>query len=321
MDDPFERELSFLEHLEELRTRLIYAVAALFVGFIAGWFLAGYPLDWMSQPVNRAYAKPSLPENVVRFVVDEEGGMRLWDRGELSRITNDSTLAFYLAEDVTATTPTAAPVAVWGAEDRPVLQYLGPMDPFLVQIQAAFVLAVIFALPILIYQVWAFVAPGLMPGERRFAAPVIISGSLLFPVGAIFAYFLLEVTLRFAAQFGMANSITNLNARTYLSFALTMMIAFGVLFELPLALVLATRVGIVTVDWLAERRKYILIVLLVAAAVITPGGDPLTLVLLTAPLYILFEIALVVSAALDRMVSRELAEEQEEDGAPPGESP
>ncbi|MEO8377478.1 MAG: twin-arginine translocase subunit TatC, partial [Candidatus Sumerlaeota bacterium] len=160
----------------------------------------------------------------------------------------------------------------------------------------------------LLFQAWAFIAPGLMPNEKRLAGPLIIAGSILFPVGAIFAYYLLDVTLYFLAQFAVGDTAMQNDAQAYISFALTMMIAFGAVFEFPLLVVLLTRVGIVSTEWLAKRRAHIFIFQLIVSAIVTPTGDPVTLLSMALPLQILFEIALLACRFLDRLSARDKEE-------------
>ncbi|MCC5874711.1 MAG: twin-arginine translocase subunit TatC, partial [Candidatus Sumerlaeia bacterium] len=189
-------------------------------------------------------------------------------------------------------------LAEFGPDVPAPLLYLRPMDPFLVRLKAALVFGLFLAMPFLLYQVWAFIEPGLVDRERRVALPLLLAGTVLFPLGAGFAYFMMEIALRFFASFVVADAVMFNDAQAYLSFVLTMMLAFGIVFELPLALVLAMHVGITTPEWLAARRKYIFVFLLVAAALITPTGDPITLMALALPLYALFEISLIVGRML-----------------------
>lgn len=309
--DDEEKTLSLLDHLEELRSRLFRCVMALAVAVCVGYGLAPYFLDLLTRPLattQRVLAEQALTGSL-RVDVAEDGTLRVRDVAELATLSEHTRLEFYR--------PGAKePLATWFAAPQASLLYLRPMDPFVIRLKASVVVGIILALPIILYQVWAFVAPGLLPSERKLALPAIVSGSLLFPAGALFAYFLLDVTLQFLAGFQMDNSVMMNDAQAYLGFALTMMLAFGAVFELPLVMVIATRVGILSPQWLASNRRIVFVVLLVLSAVVTPTGDPLTLMAMTLPLYLLFEVALWISLALERGDQQEESTDSKANGPP-----
>lgn len=299
--DDHEKALSFLDHLEELRIRLFKVIGALLVGFLIGYAFADYPLDLLLRPLMRAQdymeRQNARPDTELAFLIDEEGNLRL--RGELIEGKQSQVKSVAIYRDGATT-----PVQTWTLARPAPLIYLRPMDPFVIRVKAAFVLGLILVMPVILYQAWAFIEPGLLPREKKLALPMILAGTILFPLGAAFAYFLMDVTLRFFTQFVLTDTVFQNDARAYLSFALTLMLAFGAVFELPLGIVLATRVGLLKVSWLAARRAYIFITLLVLAALITPTGDPITLMAMALPLQILFEIALIVSRILDRWAGK-----------------
>jgi sec-independent protein translocase protein TatC len=298
---------TFIEHLEELRERIIKSLLAFALAVVVGYFVAPWPLQWLTLPILRAYDQFAQAEQkapAFEIEVGDDGVLKLRNAGSLQQMQHASAIDFY-------TTASATPVASWQARRTTPLLYLRPMDPFVIRLKAAVFVGILLYLPI-----WAFISPGLLRNEKRFAIPLIIAGSLLFPIGAAFAYFLLDVTLRFFTQFVTEYAVPFNDARAYLGFVITMMLAFGLIFELPLFVVLAVRAGLVEVQWLADRRKYIFIGLLVAAAAITPSGDPATLLALTAPLYLLFEAALIVSRFLERKDAQELSDEDSEAPAP-----
>jgi len=304
LDQPHEddRALSFLDHLEELRSRLLKSLLAVVLGCFAGYVLAPVPLEWRARPVveaQRAHIQSEL-RPALQLEVAEDGTLRLRNPNALATLNDTPTIEFY-------SPGVEEPIRRWVSSPGPAIIYLRPMDPFVIRIKAAVVIAIILALPVILFQGWSFIGPGLLPGERRLALPLIIAGSLLFPLGAAFAYYMLDVTLTFFSTFVMENAMVQNDAKAYLGFALTMMLAFGAVFELPLGVVLAIRVGLVTTTWLAERRKYIFIVLLTISAIVTPSGDPITLLAMALPLHLLFELSLVASRILDRMAAREAA--------------
>ena len=320
-DETPDNNLSFLDHLEELRSRLIKSLLAVTVGVIIAYSIIDYPLEWLMKPMVRsqeiATEKRKERLNALEFEVAGDGTLKVrnWQAGQ--SIEGAERISFFSPDQ-------EEPLGVWRARETAPLIYLRPIDPFMIPIKASLLLGMVLALPVILYQLWAFVAPGLLANEKKLVIPLIVAGTLLFPLGAAFAYFLLDFTLLFFSRFVLDHTMVQNDARAYLSFVLTMMLAFGFVFELPLAIVLATRTGLVKVSWLAERRPHIFIVLLVLAAVITPTGDPVTLMAMALPLQVLFEISLVVSRFLDRRsgVEDEAGEKGEDDDfyetEPPG---
>jgi sec-independent protein translocase protein TatC len=289
--------MSLLQHLEELRLRLIRCIIAVIAGVLLGYFLAPWPLAWLTAPLifaQREQVKTTTQE-FIRIEVAEDGTLRLiaTDLKALAEAKTTPAIAFHRPgviepEYVLYSTPTSP------------LVYLRPMDPFMIRLKAAVVLGVLFALPLILWEIWSFVAPGLVPAERRFAVPVIAAGTILFPIGASFAYFMLGMTLQVLSAFSFGDTPVMNDATEYLSFVLMMMLAFGIVFELPVGIVIATRLGLVSVAWLASRRRYVFVVLLLLAAVVTPTQDPITLFAMALPLYVLFEASLIVSRFLER---------------------
>ncbi|MBI1291121.1 twin-arginine translocase subunit TatC [bacterium] len=290
-----EKEMSLFDHLEELRGRIITSLMAFSVCVVIGYFLAPWPLDWLSEPIERAHADLVLRQQKQTLIIDvaTDGTMRLRDQTALDRIDTHTAFEFHRPGT------DKAPVR-WAPGVTPSLFYMHPMDPFMIRVKAAMIIGLILSLPVILYQLWMFINPGLHAHEKRFALPVIVTGTVLFPVGAAFAFFMMEVTLDFFASFVMGGAGMMNDASTYLGFTLAMMLAFGLVFELPLGLVIATRMGLVSVDWLAGRRRIIFVVILVVAAVATPSGDPFTMLAMGLPLYLLFEVAMIVSRVLER---------------------
>ena len=250
-------EMPFLDHLEELRHRLMWMLGALAVGVMIGFVLM-------------------LRVDVV---------------GLLMR-----------------------PVA-------PMLQgqklvFTHPSDPFLIVMMASFALGVIFAFPVLLYQIWAFLSPALYQHEKRVVLPVIAGATVLFAAGVALAFFvILPITLRFLLGFQTASLAPMITARAYFSFAISMSFALGAVFELPIAVLALTALGIVTPKLLNAYRRHAIVLCVVAAALITPGGDPLSLLLLSLPLYLLFELSVGLSVIVHRRKARNAAAMASEYGA------
>lgn len=290
-----EKELSLLEHLEELRSRLIQGIGALLLAMVAGYFIAPYVLDLLVKPVIRAqgFVEQSRQVSALTLTVREDGTLVFLGNPTAEELGEVTRLEFWFEG-------MEEPVALFGNKAPAPLLYLRPIDPFMIRLKASLFVGLFLAMPFLLYQFWAFIAPGLVARERRVVLPLIVAGTLLFPLGATFAYFILDFALRFFSSFVIESSVMFNDANAYLGFVLTMMLAFGILFELPLALVLAMHAGIVTPEWLAARRKYIFILLLLASALITPTGDPVSLMALALPLQFLFEVSLIVGRILHR---------------------
>lgn len=167
--------------------------------------------------------------------------------------------------------------------------------PFFAPIKLAGILAIAAAMPWILFQVWAFVAPGLYKSEKRLVGPLLVSSTLLFYAGVAFAYFLvLPNVFRFLVSVAPEGVAVMTDINKYLDFIMTLFLAFGLAFETPVAIVLLVRTGFVTPKQLAARRDYVLVGVFVVAAVMTPP-DVLSQTLLAVPAYLLYEIGILVS--------------------------
>ncbi|HBI84351.1 twin-arginine translocase subunit TatC [Orrella sp. NBD-18] len=169
----------------------------------------------------------------------------------------------------------------------------GVVTPFMVPVKVTMMAAFVVALPVVLYQIWAFVAPGLYRHEQRLALPLIISSTLLFIAGMAFCYFVVfQTVFSFIASFAPQSITPAPDIEAYLGFVMTMFLAFGITFEIPVAVVLLVRMGIVSVDKLKESRGYVVVGAFVIAAVVTPP-DVVSQFMLAVPLCILYEIGLL----------------------------
>jgi sec-independent protein translocase protein TatC len=188
---------------------------------------------------------------------------------------------------------------------------VSPIGPFVVQLKLALFAAFCLALPYVLYQIWRFVAPGLYRREKRFVAPLIISSTALFFAGMGFAYFVVfRAVFGFIADIAPAQLHWTPDAEQYLSFALRLFLAFGVAFEVPIAVFLLVRGGIVEVQTLKNARPYIIVGAFVIAAIFTPP-DVISQLLLAIPCWLLFELGLFIAAR-----TAPAKEEEEEDDKP-----
>ena len=231
-------KMPFLEHLGELRTRIIRSLLAVFVGL-------GIALPFSQK------------------IMD------------------------YLAKPARATGHT--------------LVFLALTEAFWVQMKVALIVGLFIAAPAILWQVWAFVAPGLHEHEKKYAGPFVILGSVLFIGGGVFA---LKVVTPFAIQFLLSYERPGLQAMisigTYIDFLLKFTLAFGAVFELPLAITVLARMGLVTPQMLARNRKYAILGAFIAGAVLTPTPDMFNQTLMAGPLIILYEVGIVAARIFGR---------------------
>lgn len=181
----------------------------------------------------------------------------------------------------------------------------GVMSPFTTPFKLSFFVALLAAIPYVIYQLWAFVAPGLYRNERRFAVPLLLSSILLFYVGVAFAYyFVFPVMFQFFAATTPKGVAMMTDINQYLDFVLTMFFCFGVAFEVPVAVVLLVVMGIVRLESLKKNRGYVLIGIFILAALLTPP-DAISQCSLAVPMYLLYEGGIVMARVLSRARSAE----------------
>ena len=246
-------EMPFLDHLEELRWRILWSLIALLAGMIVAFVV-----------VTRV--------DVIGFLQD--------------------------------------PI-------QPYLQgrklvYTHPGESFGIVMKVAFGVGLLIALPVIIYQTWAFLSPALYRHEKKVIIPAIAAAVLLFAVGVMIAYVaILPITLRFLLTFETESLEPMITAAQYFGFAITMSLAFGAVFELPIVILGLTALGIVTPRMLRRFRRYAVILSMVAGALITPGGDLLSLALLTGPIYLLYEASILVAHVVYRRRENRIAADRE----------
>jgi sec-independent protein translocase protein TatC len=230
--------MTVIEHLTELRYRLIISALAFFAGSIVAYVFYPHILSLLKFPL-------------------KEGG-------KLSGIP--------------------------GIGD---LSVRGVTSAFLIKIKVSLFAGFVFALPIILFQVWRFITPGLEAKEKRYALPFVLSSLLLFAAGAAVAYLTLPQALGFLLGFTKGfKSIVFIDE--YIGFVIFMVLAFGITFELPLVLVFLAAVGIVSSAWMRRYRRHAIVVCFVIGAIATPSQDPYTNTLMAVPLYIMYEGALLV---------------------------
>ncbi len=206
---------------------------------------------------------------------------------------------------------------VIGVLEKPVLPYLPPGrklvythpgDPFTIVLNAAIVLGVALALPVIVYQLWAFVAPALYKNEKRVVVPLFFFATLLFVGGASLAWFVvLPLALPWLMGFGATALEPMLTASEYFGFATSMALAFGICFELPIAILALAALGIVTPQLLNRYRRHALVACVLVGAFLTPGDLIWTTLAMSVPLYLLYELSVALSFVVYRRRQRRLA--------------
>jgi len=187
--------------------------------------------------------------------------------------------------------------------------------PFMTPFKLALLAAIFFAMPFILYQLWAFVAPGLYRHERRFALPLVLSSILLFYTGAAFAYF---VVFPVMFQFFVSTTPDHVKMMTdmtqYLDFVVLLFFAFGLAFEIPVATVLLVRTGLVRIESLSKHRGYVLLGIFVVAAFITPP-DAVSQSMMAGPMYVLYELGIVMARAMGGPKTARSGSDEEEEEA------
>ncbi len=229
-----EKEMTFLEHLEELRWRIIYSIIGIVVGTIIAWIF-------------------------IDFLVDVV----------LLKPAKDSGAA---------------------------LQNLRPFGQLFLFMQIAIMVGIIISIPNIFYQFWQFISPALRKKERRYIFWIVVFSSVCFLAGIAFAYFaMLPLTLKFAAQFGSETIKNEFSIEEYMSIIISVMLAAGLVFELPMISFFLSKLGILKPSFMKKYRKHAIVIIMIAAAFLTPGTDPVSQLVLAVPLVVLYEISILIS--------------------------
>jgi sec-independent protein translocase protein TatC len=235
-------EMPFLDHLEELRWRLLWALGAAVIGTVVGFFLVTH-FDVLGILI-----RPILP-----FLQGTK------------------------------------------------LKYLSPMDPFFITLKLSILVGFVLASPIVVYQIWAFLAPALLPSERRTIIPSLYLGLVLFAAGVLMAYtVVLPVTLRFTMGFQTESLEQAIVVGEYMSVVTRLLLAFGLVFELPVVILVLSALGLVTPEFLASKRRHAVVGITILASVITPGDVITVTILMMIPLFLLYELSIFLSRIVTR---------------------
>jgi len=316
-----EDRLSLVEHLDELRTRVVICVVALVVvGGVCLW-----QEDFILKTVNEPLAEVAnaKPCDETRDPLEQADCQQAAQRRvneqiaataqSLATSAADEPALRARAEELARVAAAAAASTPPLAEKRPVT--LGVGEPLTATLVVAFYAAVLLTLPLLLYQFYAFVLPAFSPRERQVAVPLMLMVPFLFYSGVVFAYFLvLPAAVDFLQNFNDDNYDVLLQARDYNRFSIMVMGVMGLLFQLPVAILAVTRMGILTPAQLRKNRRYAILVIAVLAALL-PGGDPVTMLLMMVPILFLYEGSILIASLLDRRAERARAREEAEEAA------
>jgi len=227
-------EMSFLDHIEELRWRIIYSLIGILVFTIIAWI-------FIDPLVEIVLLKP--------------------------------------ARDANAS-----------------LQNLRPFGQLFLYVQVAIIVGIVASLPNIFYQLWKFIAPALKKKERKYILWIVFFSTFCFLAGIAFAYFvMLPLAMKFAAQFGTQEISNEFAIDEYMSIIISVMLAAGVVFELPMVSFFLSKLGILTPKFMRKYRRHAIVIILVLAAILTPGADPVSQVILAVPLVLLYEISIFIS--------------------------
>jgi len=248
-------EMPFLDHLEELRWRILWSILAVVLGTVIGFIFVYYfgVMEFLIRPMRTAYTDPDFR-----------------------------------------------------------LIYLSPADPFFITLKLAVVVGIILSFPIIVYHIWSFLSPALERQEKRAIVPALYLGLILFSAGVALAYFVaLPLTMSFFQNFQAEFLEEQLEVSKTLAFVTKLLIGFGVIFELPVVVMILSALGLVTPEFLKSKRRHAMVLITVLASFLTPG-DVITLtIMLMVPLFFLYEFSIVLS----RMIWKRKRAREEEKGS------
>ncbi len=261
-----EKVLPFLEHLVELRKRLIIIVFAVIVGMGVAWNFSTDLLGFIEKPLTGKTYLTDVKKSV--YLEVKKLAPALYERYKLDLEVN-------------------AP------EKKRPLNYSAPLEPFFVQCKISMLAGFIIVLPIVFHQIWLFIAPGLTRNEKRLVVPFVTAASITFCVGAMFFLVIIwPVIINFSLSYEAEGLQSWFNISLYVNFCLRLILLFGLIFELPVLTLLLARLGIVNYQMLAPNRKYALLASSIVAAF---HADLITMFVVMIPLYLMYEISVWVA--------------------------
>jgi sec-independent protein translocase protein TatC len=198
------------------------------------------------------------------------------------------------------TAPYCTALATIAPDERCALIALTPLEPFSVRIRTSLLVGLYLGGPVIFYQLWRFITPGLTPTERRYALPFVVLSQVMFTIGILFAYLIIPLGLTVLLGLGGPGIEAMVNADAYLTFFLRMALAFGLVFELPLVLVALVLAGVLDTQNLRKARPFAIVGMFTAAAFITPTVDAGTQLLVAGPMVLFYELAVAIAWLVER---------------------
>lgn len=261
-----EKVVPFIEHLVELRKRLIIIVIAVLIGMGVAWNYSNDLMRFVEKPLTGKTYLTDIKKVV--YLKVKELAPAMYARYKLDQEIN-------------------AP------QIRRHLNYSAPLEPFFIQCKISMLAGFVLALPIVFYQIWLFIAPGLTRSERRMVMPFVTAATATFCVGAMFFLIVIwPVIINFSLSYEAEGLQSWFNISAYINFCLRLILVFGLIFELPVLTLLLSRFGIVSYEFLAPKRKYALLASSIVAAF---HADLITMFVIMIPLYLMYEISIWVA--------------------------
>jgi sec-independent protein translocase protein TatC len=261
-----EKVLPFIEHLVELRKRLIVIVVAVVIGMGVAWNFSTGILTFIEKPITGKTYLTEIKKRVYAEV--KQRYPSIYNR-------------YQLEKEMTTT-----------VKDRR-LNYSAPLEPFFVQCKISCIAGFIMVLPVVFYQIWLFIAPGLTFREKRLVVPFVTASTFTFCVGALFFLIIIwPVIINFSLSYELEGLQSWFNLSAYVNFCLRLILIFGLIFELPVITLLLARLGFVTYQLLARNRKYALLASSIIAAF---HADLITMFVIMMPLYFMYEVSVWVA--------------------------
>ena len=261
-----EKVAPFIEHLVELRKRLVIIVIAVVIGMGVAWNLSNDILNFVEKPLNGRTYLTEIKKKVYAQV--KVYAPSLYTRYKLEQEVN-------------------AP------QKTRVLNYSAPLEPFFIQCKISMLAGFILVLPIVFFQIWQFIAPGLTRKERRMVVPFITAATITFCIGAMFFLLVIwPVIINFSLSYEAEGLQSWFNISAYVNFCLRLILMFGLMFELPILILVLSRFGIVSYEFLAPKRKY---ALLVSSIISAFHADLITMFVIMIPMYLMYEISIWVA--------------------------
>jgi sec-independent protein translocase protein TatC len=298
----YDDRLSVVEHLDELRTRLIAAFAVFVIAFTVCLVFNHQLLSVVNHPLKETTQKRTQEgKGILGQIYVGHKTLRDLDASyarSLKALAGPESglkpaVRAALAKELSVQRGLIAQLPKGPEGSQPVT--LGPGEPFSATFTVAFYFALLISMPLILYQLYAFVLPAFSPTERRIAIPLMSMIPVLFIIGVSFGYFIvLPAAVRFLQNFNSDQFNVLLQARDYYKFAVLSLAATGLVFQLPVAILALTRLGIVTPQYLTRNWRYAVVILTVIA-VLLPGTDPVSTMIEAVPLYLLYALSIIMA--------------------------